>query len=583
VTRMLPAAPHSSVRSQAERRLFDVIRDAAGTDDWVCVHSLGLARHSTKRRGEIDFALIMPEGVVVLEVKGGRVERRGGYWVHTDRFGVAHTKGESPFDQASSAMFALERDLRERFGRGSRIGNVLLGFGVLLPDVEFEALGVEAERAQVYDVRDARAPFALWVRKLVDSTRARQRRQRNGLVKSELASLVDYLRGDFALVPSFDVTATDINRGLHRLTRRQAAVVADFDRYPRLVVKGSAGTGKSLLAVEALRREVSQGKRALLLCYNRFLGAKLLAAAAAIPGAYVRHAHGFMRDVIAGSPFARDFDIASSVETDAKRLYGELYPEFASLALTGAVHEPFDAVVIDEAQDLLAPAFVDVVDQALRGGIDGGRWRIFLDANEQAAIYGRLDDRTLARLEMMGPVSVLPLNCRNTTQIHLATRAIAQPRSAAMASQQGEAVERRWFEDDASLTKQLRQVLDELSDQSVPPGCITVLYPRLTDGLERAFAAMRVKGLALEDVPLLGTKDLSGVTHATASAFKGLENDVIVMAGVEKVNGDWSRAAAYVALSRARVRLYVLAHVAVRPTVDARFAALLHEAMEDST
>ena len=40
---MIPSTIHPHVRSSAERRLFEVIRDAPGTEDWVCLHSLGLA------------------------------------------------------------------------------------------------------------------------------------------------------------------------------------------------------------------------------------------------------------------------------------------------------------------------------------------------------------------------------------------------------------------------------------------------------------------------------------------------------------------------------------------------------------
>jgi hypothetical protein len=55
---MIPPLIHPAVRSAAERKLFGVIRVDTGTDDWVCLHSLALARHDTKRRGEIDFLLL---------------------------------------------------------------------------------------------------------------------------------------------------------------------------------------------------------------------------------------------------------------------------------------------------------------------------------------------------------------------------------------------------------------------------------------------------------------------------------------------------------------------------------------------
>ena len=112
MTRMLPPTIHSSVTSGAERRIFKQIQNAAGTDSWVCLHSLGLVKHAHKRRAEIDFLVICPAGLFVLEVKGGRVSCNDGVWIHTDRYGESTRKHEGPFDQASSAMFALEKDLK---------------------------------------------------------------------------------------------------------------------------------------------------------------------------------------------------------------------------------------------------------------------------------------------------------------------------------------------------------------------------------------------------------------------------------------------------------------------------------------
>ena len=111
MARMIPPTIHSNVRSGAERRLFRVIQKARDTEGWICLHSLGLARHATKRWGEIDFVFITPMGIFVVEVKGGRVRREAGTWVFTDRFDVEHRRREGPFEQASSAMFALPRAL----------------------------------------------------------------------------------------------------------------------------------------------------------------------------------------------------------------------------------------------------------------------------------------------------------------------------------------------------------------------------------------------------------------------------------------------------------------------------------------
>lgn len=79
--RMIPAQPLAT-GSKAEYRVFDQLRQAFSTPDrngWFAIHSLNLPRHEYKRFGEIDFVLCGPEGLFVLEVKGGASPARMGY------------------------------------------------------------------------------------------------------------------------------------------------------------------------------------------------------------------------------------------------------------------------------------------------------------------------------------------------------------------------------------------------------------------------------------------------------------------------------------------------------------------------
>ena len=82
----------------------------------MAFHSLNLSEHHYKVAGEIDFLVVTTDVVLVIEVKGGRVARRQGIWLYTDRFGTEHKNSEGPFRQATSAMFSLRDRLVDRFG-----------------------------------------------------------------------------------------------------------------------------------------------------------------------------------------------------------------------------------------------------------------------------------------------------------------------------------------------------------------------------------------------------------------------------------------------------------------------------------
>ena len=71
--------------------------------EWVAMHSVNCSVHEYKHWCEIDFLLIGPPGLFVLEVKGGRIILENGTWRYRDRFGVDHKSSEGPFVQARGA------------------------------------------------------------------------------------------------------------------------------------------------------------------------------------------------------------------------------------------------------------------------------------------------------------------------------------------------------------------------------------------------------------------------------------------------------------------------------------------------
>ena len=80
--RMIPEQPLLT-NSRAEMLVFDQLRAAfSGRDHdaWFAIHSLNLPRHEYKRFGEVDFVVCGPEGLFVLEIKGGGLACRNGIW-----------------------------------------------------------------------------------------------------------------------------------------------------------------------------------------------------------------------------------------------------------------------------------------------------------------------------------------------------------------------------------------------------------------------------------------------------------------------------------------------------------------------
>ncbi|MEI9908000.1 MAG: nuclease-related domain-containing protein [Actinomycetota bacterium] len=68
--------------SPGERKLFTYLQESSKTENWVALHSLHVARHISKTKGEADFVVLIPNvGIVVIEVKSHQEIRvKQGSW-----------------------------------------------------------------------------------------------------------------------------------------------------------------------------------------------------------------------------------------------------------------------------------------------------------------------------------------------------------------------------------------------------------------------------------------------------------------------------------------------------------------------
>ena len=84
--RVIPNIIHRDTKSDAEREVFNLLKNLEMGPGWTALHSLNVSKHQYKQWCELDFVIVGPEGIIVLEVKGGRVECKDGIWHFTHRF-----------------------------------------------------------------------------------------------------------------------------------------------------------------------------------------------------------------------------------------------------------------------------------------------------------------------------------------------------------------------------------------------------------------------------------------------------------------------------------------------------------------
>lgn len=571
MSRMIPPRVHTDTPS-SERQVFDRLRNDPGTDEWTVLHSLGLARRGRKPYGEIDFVILIPSaGVVCLEVKGGGVGCQDGRWYTRDRHGNKHHLSRSPIAQVRDAVFGLRSAVRQRFGEWSAVGSLIYSSAVVLPDVPRFPDGPDHDPQDVIDIDALKDPISRSIMEAI--TNDARRLNKPGAFPlanaKNLKLLRNYLRPDFDVALARSTTIQRSEERIVQLTEEQYDMLDIFERNPRCVAEGAAGTGKTLLALEFARRAAPDLTNILLLCYNRLLGEWLSqrvrdirADGIVVAASY----HRYLRELILKSTVADEFlDTERSTMVDKQDVFDVVYPLYGQLALSQS-DTRWDLCILDEAQDLLVEPVLSVLNEGLAGGLREGHWVMLGDFNRQALYSKRSDwSGALSRYAEQGRYTIAPLsrNCRNTHRIGEETALLSGFDSLPYRLDDADClpVDYRFWRDREHQASRLNEVLDMLARNGVSPSDIVVLSPR-------TFAASVASRVTQRVTPVERIENRvdvdDGIPFSTIHAFKGLESAVVIVCDVEDIAKDRDRSLMYVGMSRARSYLIVLLHERLR-------------------
>jgi DNA polymerase III delta prime subunit len=596
--RLIPPVIDPETPSEGERHLFELFAADEAHPDWTVLHSLDIARHRRQMEGEIDFLVVAPRlGVLVLEVKGcHRLRRSHGLWYYGSD-GTGHARG--PFKQASEAMHSLHDRLLRRH---RDLSGVLFWSAVCFPFIDFAD---QSEEWQPWQVIDRAKLERRSLSRCLESVLERARERAAELAKAwfdeaaheptpeQCAALVGALRPDFEFFESPKARAKRVDEEIRHYTEQQFDALDHMRRTPRAIFDGPAGTGKTLLALEAARRARAEGKNVLLLCFNRPLAlwledqARELANGGQAPLVAVRTIHHHMAELAGPQVRSSPADGAQHWEHGLPEAAAERLLANWDTVQTAERDDPgarsaahrlgvFDELVVDEAQDVLRTSFLDVLDLSLRGGLKEGAWRMFGDFAGQA-IYD--DDVSLAGFcsARGGGCTVYPLdeNCRNTPRVAgLAAQLAGLPGAYRRVLRPDDGVDpeiRSW------TTKQqqsamLQDVLEELRAAGFTGPQVAVLS--MHKDADSAAAGLTTPPWRDRLEALGGDEAIdfrSGRTHyASIYRFKGLEARAVVLTDIDRLETTRDRALVYVGATRATQRLVILA----RETVAARLEHL---------
>jgi hypothetical protein len=565
VAKLSPPYIDKNCKSTGERMIFDMLKKDSFTADWIVLHSLNLSQHTKRLYGEIDFLLLIPHaGVFLMEVKGGDVKCRNGEWEFIDRHGNVN-RNKSPFNQARDAMFSLQKEIKREYGVNHRFNKIQFGFLVAFPQVNFDKHSVEYEQWQIFDKTNYNSNHETFFKNLVDQFTEKHKTQlwfsptESLPSRQDLEELCHFLRGDFIRVRSAKERLVEFDSQVKTYTEEQFSVLESIELNERSLVQGSAGTGKTMIAIESAIRAAEEGKRVFLTCYNRIIGEWMQKQLEGRTNITVSSLHSYLFELTRGF----DYDMTQENKQDFYSKYlPNLVKEFFKLGLK----EKFDQLIIDEGQDLIRKEYLGLFDSLLTNGLANGNWEIYGDFERQA-IYAQLSkSEMLELLKTFGHYSkhLLRINCRNTKEIGEETSLISgfEKPPFLLEYLEGLPVAYHFYRDEAHQKQILSKYLQKFALESLSLNEIVILSAK-------RFENSCVKSLTGYSIQEIKTANEVSATQkyfgfATIQSYKGMEGNYILITDIEDLSSEVAKSLLYVGMSRARYGLILLISEAIQ-------------------
>src|SRR5687768_1529000 len=516
--------------------------------------------------GEADLVVAHPDlGVMVIEVKGGRVGRIGGQWESVDGAGNRH-QIKDPFAQVTREMHGLRRKCeglpawpshRVRFARA-----------VCLPDAPYDrSMTPDGPREIVIDHDDLETAGDR-VREIFDWWSRSGDAAADGGAPGDIGmkALHELLGRDLVIESPLAAGVAAAEDRIITLTEGQFGILGTLHGHRRAVILGVAGSGKTLIAAEKARRLAAEGFEVLLTCFNRPLAEYLDQTVGRLERITVSTFHRLSERLgqeagLIGPKPAHD------------QAYFDGLPDVLDRALSALPEHRYDAIVVDEGQDLDQMWWLPLLD--LLRDRERGIVYVFGDVN-QDLYHAREPDELGGVMPESPPVFYLTENRRSTKAIHdfamrfSSTDTDAPPSTAI--GPDGQPVEIFTYTDgDAdACRKVLGTVLRRVIDAGrVAPSDVVVLTPRSS----RSSWLMRGDGSPVEAWPyrlmpeygpegsvLPAPTKGNEVRIASIFRYKGLESPVVVLCEMDgRVDAAELAPLLYVGATRARSHLVIVA------------------------
>lgn len=355
---------------------------------WYVWHDLKLPLHSkftndlNKKSGQIDFLVICKYGIIILEVKGGKISYRENFFFHGN---FEKKLPQDPFRQVEGYKFTLKDLILNNFKK------TIFCDAVAFPHVEnkFNAHLIEDEK--------------LW-------TSFNANHKYNNNIENFFLNLIEHHKNKYSdkyisfndlderdienILKILSPIITDSNpynkttqNTLEWLQIQNLDILKSLSKNNKIMLEGPPGSGKTTLAKAFIDNQIN--KKGLYLCWNNFLKCK-------VNYELKKHFKDERCEV---------YTLFSFLINNSKYSYNDLINlnphEFEKIVrkVITDININYDYLIIDEAQDIFDKGFEYIINRLLSNGngLKNGTALILYDI-DQSYVYNNPEVYELADL-----------------------------------------------------------------------------------------------------------------------------------------------------------------------------------------
>jgi archaellum biogenesis ATPase FlaH len=380
----------------SEKKVFNALKEDNNplTKNWLVYHSLNYPVSITKNKknsykyfGESDFLIVAKGiGIINIEVKGGSVNCIDGVWTTKGRNGETKKLKGSPIKQAHDTKYDIQNYISSKFNK-----KYPQEYLIIFPDCNLSNDNIEFSANNIVCKDELDNIFSQKIQNLIKHLKP------GGdifiLENEDILKLKKIIRPDFETHIKTSTILLDSKSEINNYTKDQLKVLDSLGTEPRLLITGSQGTGKTVMAEEILNRFVATGKKILFINSGRL--ANIITKLKYINDYDNLHFFTFNK-------FIKDINIYYNKDISNSPLDFIKSNNFLTTNALDALNTSqdksflYDLIIIDEMQHCyFYDNFYLLLDKVLNKGLLEGNYYFFGDFDYQNIIGEQIDKQIL--------------------------------------------------------------------------------------------------------------------------------------------------------------------------------------------